>query len=352
MNNKFQQTYLHQRNILIGAECKIKHELLTVDKKPETEPEFKKTEAKLMPKEEEVIPVSPFPTAPLSVRQRENSVLNNNTQAPEASEDRYYHVELSSTNFHGLPYSNPHSAYPPRWTHQSFFNSTYLNHQQQLLDEEATERISIIEAEGKDQLNFDFLHLQLDGSSYSAGSSRCSSLDNRDKMEKDSASSLLQLPVSSFLSQEINLEHHEASYPDPAPKCNPAPKILNDEMSLFHFSSNGDAILNSEVAPPELTSYAGSFYTPRHNVNNKNDPYCAWKSMFDHQPQLGTPYPAVGLPYSNFSYPSSNSYPTAYEEEVTFSFCGPYFSFRLFRPKLVPFKVNNCCSSYQVGNRV
>lgn len=149
-------------------------------------------------------------------------------------------------------------------------------------------------------LDTSFLYLQSDRSSHSPGSSRCCSLGNRDKMENDCASSLLQLPISTFLSQEIYLEHHEASYPDPAPKSDPASKILNNEMSLLNFSSNGDAI--GGVAPPVPASFACSFYPPKYTADNISDPYCAWKSMCNHKLQLGTPYPAVGQPYSNFSY--------------------------------------------------
>jgi len=284
--------------------------------------------------------VPPPPAAPPPVLQRENS--NNNIEAPIVAEDPYYHTnghaEPSSAYFHGQTYNNPPPSaeygYPPGWPPQPFFNSTYFNHQQPqpqpVPDQEALEENSVIKTEENDQSNLDldsrielllkgkmtaaldtpFLHLQLDGSSNSAGSSRCSSRANDDRMANDCASPPLSLPPSPFLSEEIYLEHHKASHPEPAPKSDPAPELLNDEMSLSSLSSNGDAILNSEVAPSGPTSFAGSFYPPGYNANN--DPYFAWRNMYGFQPQPGAPYPAGGQPYSNFNYPPPNGYPAPY----------------------------------------
>ncbi len=91
---------------------------------------------------------------------------------------------------------------------------------------------------------------------------------------------------------EIYLQDFKVSNPKPAPKSNPAPEILNDEISLSSTSLDGDTILISVVAPPVPTSFTSSFYPPGYNANNSYDPCCALRSMCG-------PYPDADQPWGN-----------------------------------------------------
>lgn len=231
---------------------------MTAEKKLEVKPDVKKPEAK--PKEESkeaAPPPIPPPAAPPPVIPQESTTVNNGEAA--VPEEHYYntngHIGVDAPSFSFPP---PNFSVPPPtaeygyggW-HPPFWNNpgaSWLPHQQQqpipdLVNitnsnhEEAELSDGEAKTEEKDSAPLDldtrielllkgnmaataalntpaFLQLQLEGSSYSGGSSRCSSRGAEDKAVDPCASPPLSIPPSPFLSLEIYLEHHRAAHPE------------------------------------------------------------------------------------------------------------------------------------------